>query len=155
MIRTRPRCAMLFAALLLVACGDGNPTQQPSGSVLSFENARVRPLVAGHPVAAAYCDVVNRGDAEIVITGFTSDDPAVRAEIHETSEAGGIIRMRPLRRVAVPAKDRVSFAPGGKHLMLFGFDDTAPQVKLTAMLDDGRTVAAVFSTQPEGILKSD
>jgi copper(I)-binding protein len=40
--------------------------------------------------------------------------------MHASSMAGGVMRMAPEARVPVPAGGQVSFAPGGRHLMLVG-----------------------------------
>ncbi|MCY3838386.1 MAG: copper chaperone PCu(A)C [Gammaproteobacteria bacterium] len=133
---------------ILVASCDG-PAQQPSGSPLEFDNAWVRAPVAGRTVTAAYCDVTNPGDMPIGIIGFESDHPGLRVEMHESTEHDGMMRMRRLARVTIPAKATVSFAPGGMHLMLFGFDGTAAEMTLAATLDSGETFPVVFATRPE------
>ena len=145
-------CFGVVAGLLafaVVSCEGGDHGQDSSGSALAFDNAWVRAPIAGRTVTAAYCDITNRGDVAVVITGFASDHPGVRVEIHETTEDDGMMRMRPLARVTIPAKANVSFAPGGRHLMLFGFDGSANEVTLAATLDSGETLPVVFATRPE------
>ena len=100
-------------------------------------------------MTAAYCDVINRGDRPVDIIGFTTSHPGLRVEIHESTDDGGMMRMRRLARVTIPAKATVSFAPGGKHLMLFGFDGSASAVTLAATLDGGEALPVVFATRPE------
>ena len=134
---------------LVVSCDSGRHGQKSSGFPLEFDNARVRAPIAGGAVTAAYCDITNRGDVPVVITGFASDHPGVRVEIHETTEADGMMRMRSLASVEIPAKASVSFAPGGRHLMLFGFDGTGTELRLAATLDSGETLAVVFAIRPE------
>lgn len=134
--------------VLLASC-DGGQAPQSSESSLVFDNAWVRPPVAGRTVTAAYFDVTNRGETPLDIIGFASDYPGLRVEIHESTEDGGMMRMRRLARVTIPAKATVSFAPGGKHLMLFGFDGSASEVALTATLDGGETLPVVFATRSE------
>ena len=133
-------------AILVASCDfDG---QQPLGSPLKFDNAWVRGPLAGRTVTAAYCDIANFGDRPVDIIGFDSDHPGLRVEIHESTEHGGMMQMRRLARVTIPAKATVSFAPGGKHLMLFGFDGSA-EVTLAATLESGETIPVVFATRPE------
>lgn len=136
-------------AILGASCNGGGNPQQASESTLAFDNAWIRPPVAGRTVTAAYCDVTNRGDTPVDIVGFASDKPGLRVEIHETTRVDGMMRMRPLARVTIPAKATVSFAPGDKHLMLFGFDGSASDVTLAATLDGGETFPVVFATRPE------
>lgn len=46
--------------------------------------------------------------------------PLARIELHETLSQGGAMRMVPLKSVPVAAGQRLAFANGGKHLMIFG-----------------------------------
>jgi hypothetical protein len=45
---------------------------------------------------------------------------AARAEFHEHSMAGMVMKMRPLAGLAIPAEQTVALAPGGMHIMLVG-----------------------------------
>lgn len=135
--------------VLLASCDGAGQAPRSSESSLVFDNAWVRAPVAGRTVTAAYFDVTNRGETPLDIIGFNSDYPGLRVEIHESTEDGGMMRMRRLARVTIPAKATVSFAPGGKHLMLFGFDGSASEVALAATLDCGETRPVVFATRPE------
>ncbi|MDE0661600.1 MAG: copper chaperone PCu(A)C [Gammaproteobacteria bacterium] len=135
-------------AFLVASCDGGSHARQSLGPTLAFDNAWVRAPVAGRTVTAAYCDVTNPGDMPIDIVGFGSDHPGLRVEIHESTEHEGMMRMRRLERVTIPAKATVSFAPGGRHLMLFGYDGSA-EVTLAATLDGGETLPVVFATRPE------
>lgn len=85
-------------------------------------NAWLRlPAVSGRP-----------GGGFFTIAGGSSADrllavgsPAVeRIELHETTGQNGRMSMRALDSVAVPAGGTVEFAPGGRHLMLFGVQPT-------------------------------
>lgn len=136
-------------AILVASCDDAGQARPSAESPLKFDNAWVRTPVAGRTVTAAYCDVTNRDDRPVDIIGFTTEHPGLRVEIHESTEDGGMMRMRRLARVTVPAKATVSFAPGGKHLMLFGFDGSASEVTLAATLDGGGELPVVFATRPE------
>ena len=143
----RPVVAAMLA--IVASCDGTGHGQQSPGSPLKFDNAWVRAPVAGRTMTAAYCDVTNPGDRPVDIIGFDSDRPGLRVEIHETTEHDGMMQMRRLARVTIPAKATVSFAPGGKHLMLFGFDGSAAEVTLAATLDGGGTLPVVFATRGE------
>jgi periplasmic copper chaperone A len=96
------------------------------------------PAVKGNP-GAAYFTLSNNTDAAVTLTGVTVAG-AERAEMHETT--GGA--MEPLASVAVPAKTQLTFAPGGRHAMVFGMPaQLAPggKVSLTVQLADGSKVA--------------
>lgn len=106
----------VLSAACLWACAPAAET--PAG--IAVENAWVRaPAVTGRP-AAGYLTVV-AGKAGDTLLGVSSPS-AERVEMHESMATGGMMTMTPLKSVAVAANASVSFAPGGKHLMLFGLD---------------------------------
>ena len=79
--------------------------------------SRELPPVA--PNGAAYFRVEN-GDGEPVRIVGASSPVADRAELHTHEMDGGVMKMRHVRAVEVPAKGAASFAPGGLHVMLIG-----------------------------------
>lgn len=65
------------------------------------------------------------------------ESPLAReVQIHQSSMANGVASMQRLSRVPLPAGARVTFAPGGYHLMLMG---------LTKALNPGDTVPATLT----------
>lgn len=103
-------------------------------------------VAEGPPVAsvlAGYLTIENPGSRDITITAARCPD--FRAvEIHEMRMAGGMMEMRQLETLVIPAGGRVELAPGGFHLMLikpnkvFRAGDT---VTVTLQLDDGQSLA--------------
>ena len=66
---------------------------------------------------AGYVSLRNAGDAPLTIVG--ADSAAFRSvSLHESVEEGGVERMHALDRFAIVPGRSVTFAPGGKHLML-------------------------------------
>jgi periplasmic copper chaperone A len=109
---------IVAAALLVTAC------QQQQPAETGVESAWVRlPAVAGRP-GAAYFTIRGGGKGDTLLQ--VSTPAALRTELHETLDEGGVKSMRPIRDVAVPAGGTLAFAPGGKHVMLF---DIGPNVK--------------------------
>ena len=91
----------------------------------SVEDAWIRlPAVQGRP-AAAYFELDAGRAAQTLLS--VKSPIAIRSELHESMEMdGGMMSMKPLAQLAIPAGDDVEFAPGGKHVMLF---DIAPSAK--------------------------
>jgi copper(I)-binding protein len=117
----------LCAAALLAAC-------QQAPAEPSVEGAWVRlPAVQGNP-GAAYFTLKGGREAEALVAA--SSPAAVRAELHESMEHGGMMSMAPVKSVALPAGGEIAFAPGGKHVMLY---DIAPSVQ------PGETMPLVLS----------
>ena len=76
-----------------------------------------RPAAAGG-TGAAFLTLVNHGKADALVGVDTALARAV--EMHASSMSGGVMKMTPEARVPLPAGGQVSFAPGGRHLMLIG-----------------------------------
>ncbi len=66
--------------------------------------------------AAAYITVLGGSQDDVLVGAATQAAEVV--EVHETSLSGGVLRMKPVATLAVPARQRIEFAPGGLHLML-------------------------------------
>ncbi|MES2753914.1 MAG: copper chaperone PCu(A)C [Pseudomonadota bacterium] len=77
----------------------------------------------GRPAAAYF--TLHGGATDATLLSVTSP-VAIRTELHESMKQGAAMTMRPLQQVALPAGQTVTFAPGGKHLMVF---DVNPVVK--------------------------
>ena len=67
--------------------------------------------------------------------------------MHETETTDGVTRMRPLERLVVAPGQTVTLAPGGKHLMLHGFDPAVDQTTLKATLSDGSSLPVTFEVR--------
>ncbi len=84
--------------------------------VISAPWSRATP--AGASVAAGYLAVTNKGLSADRLLSFTTD-LAGQPEVHEMSNEGGVMKMRPLAKgLAIPAGATVKLEPGGYHLML-------------------------------------
>ena len=122
--------------LPLAGCDAGSKDQEP------VTGAWVRlPAVSGRP-GAAYFDL-HGGPSGTTLVGVASG-AAERAELHESMQgSGGMMTMAPIEQVAVPAGGTVAFAPGGKHVMLYGLSDTlraGETAPLTFRFADGAQV---------------
>ena len=82
---------------------------------MSVAQAWARATVPGQKVAGIYLDV--RSDEAAVLTGVSSA-AARSAEIHSMSNDNGVMRMRHLPRLDLPAGETVRLVPGGNHIML-------------------------------------
>ena len=129
--------ATLVLAVLLGACGGGAAAPTVTRGWLR--------LAANPAAPAAAYFTIQGGSAPATLTGIALP-MARKAEMHETMPmAQGMTGMAPLATVAVPAHATVTFAPGGRHVMLFGLD---PAVKpgdrlTTSVVFAGRAPIAV------------
>lgn len=77
------------------------------------------PAVPGRP-AAGYFTAAFSGSGEVLAK--VSSPAASRIEMHLTSMHGGMSRMQPVAEVGADRATEIVFAPGGRHLMIYGLD---------------------------------
>jgi copper(I)-binding protein len=110
---------------------------QSAFAAVTVKDAWVRGTVAGQDTTGAYATLRSTEDAKIV---GVSSPAAKRAEIHQSDMTGGVMRMRPLPFVALPANRDVAL-DGERHVMLMdlahalGADDS---VRLVFTIEDAR-----------------
>lgn len=103
-----------FLAAALAGC------QQPKQIYASGAYVRL-PAVQGRPAVAYF--TLHGGEKDATLISVTS--PAViRSELHESMMHGAVSSMAPVDDVKLPKKGRIAFAPGGRHVMLFGLNKT-------------------------------
>jgi copper(I)-binding protein len=83
---------------------------------VEVSDAWVRATVPGQNVAAAYM-TLRAGSAARLVGVKTK--AARSAEIHSMSHEGGVMKMRRLESLELPAGQDVALEPGGNHIMLF------------------------------------
>jgi copper(I)-binding protein len=108
------RLLILLAAILAGLTGCDSKTY------VSAANPYVRlSAVPGQP-AAGYASLQASAD-HLALKGVTSAR-AGKIELHETMSAGAMTMMQPIERIDLVKSEEVAFAPGKRHLMLFGLD---------------------------------
>ncbi|ATG72643.1 hypothetical protein CGX12_08905 [Zobellella denitrificans] len=93
------------------------------------------------PNTAAFMQLENNGDRDLALVSATSPQ-AEKVELHTVLEQEGVMRMREVERIAVPAGERVSLQPGGLHIMLLGVKQplaAGDEVSLELRWDNGDT----------------
>ena len=69
------------------------------------------------PTHAGYLTLINIGASDVILVGVESPDYQ-RVELHEMVTDHGMMSMRRLNELKVPAGGQARLEPGGKHLML-------------------------------------
>lgn len=106
------RLSILLAGLILAtALNAGN------SAGLSFSQAWSPEAPPGRTMAG-FVVIGNSGESDIELVGGESPQ-FERVEIHTMSMDEGMMRMRRLESLTVPAGETVELAPRGVHLMLF------------------------------------
>jgi periplasmic copper chaperone A len=110
---TRIHCAAFLLALALIGTAFASEPQTGSLTILQ-PWARATP--PGATVGAAYLEILNSGASDTLLRIET---PVARnVQMHNMSTENGVMRMRQMSSVNVPAHGRVLFDPEGLHVML-------------------------------------
>ncbi|MDP8566949.1 copper chaperone PCu(A)C [Methylophilus aquaticus] len=83
---------------------------------VALSDAWVRATNPGQPVGAAYVTLKSKAPVTLV---YVETERAGSVEMHSMSMDKGIMKMRSMEELPVPAGQTVKLAPGGLHLMLF------------------------------------
>lgn len=87
---------------------------------LQFADGFVRAMPPGQPNSAAFMRVTNTSDKAVYLVA-ASTPQAEKAEFHNhTVDDKGIMRMRAVDRVEIPAGGQFEFKPGSYHVMIMG-----------------------------------
>jgi copper(I)-binding protein len=105
---------ILITLILLVACGEG----QTDGMEVSGVWGRVSPAAAEN--GAFYMAINNQTGEDDALVAVRSD--VCRAvELHESAlDDEGVMSMRPMQEIAVPAGETVGLEVAGLHVMCIG-----------------------------------
>ena len=134
----RATVPIMAALLALCACGGDAPIPATS----TPPTIRL-PAVPGRP-AAGYFLLPVHGDRGALVS--VTSPHAGRIEMHETTTSGNMTSMRPIARIPVRDGDTLSFAPGGRHLMLYDLDPS---------LEPGGRITLIFNFERGDPLRLD
>jgi copper(I)-binding protein len=93
----------------------------PVMAQVTVSDAWIRGTVAGQKSTGAFMQLKSSTDTALV--GVASA-VAKSAELHETKSDGGMMRMRPMDALELPAGKLVELKPGGYHVMLLDLSET-------------------------------
>lgn len=102
-----------IASALVALCLLGSMAMARAGVEVS--GAWARATMPGQKVAGVYMQLRSDGPARLV---GVKTDAASSAEVHQMSHEGGVMRMRRLESLELPAGKTVKLEPGGYHVML-------------------------------------
>lgn len=142
----------VIAALALATCGPRAeaPKESPSApavvsatlGALAVEEAIAKPPVEGQTTGVGYFVVRNAGAADRLLSAASPNAAAI--ELHTHREVDGMKRMEKVDGVDVPAGGAAVFAPGGLHLMIFGFAPAGDTLPVTLTFEKGGAVTVPF-----------
>jgi copper(I)-binding protein len=167
LVQYRFRFTLLIScvALILVACGDGDDgSDDIAGSTIddnppgvTTRDAWIREAVLpeGSPAAdpehdheetassgvisALYLALENNTGTAVQLTGVETGVARV-VEMHQTQSQNGLMQMRPVESVEVPASGEAVFEPGRFHIMLIDINrplEPGDEVAVTLIFNTG------------------
>ena len=105
----------------------------PAWAQVHIDKAWVRATVQGQKATGAFMQLTAPQNTQLVAV---SSPAAGVSEIHEMTMEGGVMKMRAMPALDLPAKKTVELRPGGYHLML---------MDLKTPLTQGSTVALTLT----------
>lgn len=109
----------------------------------------VRLLPPGSPNTAAFLVLKNDADKPVKLVAAASPEVG-RAELHTHLHENGVMKMRQVESIEVPAKGEVALKPGSFHIMLFEVRELSQGTAfpLTLTMDDGQKLELSLPVKP-------
>lgn len=125
---------------------------------LSIEEPYVREVPPGQMISASFMTLKNDNDKEIALIKASSD-VAKTVELHEHVHEGGMMKMRLVPKISIPAKGTRSLKPGGYHIMLIGLQrkiKAGDKVTINLEFDNGdeEAITATVKKIMAGMMKT-
>ena len=106
---------------------------------VSVENPFAREVPPGAPASASFMKITNDSGTDINIIEADSAVSKV-VELHTHTNDNGVMRMRKIPQITVPANGSTELKPGGLHIMLIGPHEPLKMgqtVNVTLKFEDG------------------
>src|SRR5260370_41363555 len=110
---------VISALLLTLVFSAQAHSQTPGQNTIVVEHPWARATPGGAKTGAVYLTLINDGSIGDRLLSATTT-VADKVQFHGISEDNGVSRMREMHTVEVAPGARVSFNPGGMHIMLLG-----------------------------------
>jgi copper(I)-binding protein len=146
----RPK-TFLIAAIMLTCAGTSmaQPMHAPSSGV---EVVQPWARASAGQTGAAYMMLKNDGDTDDKLIAV-STAAAAKAELHNMTMEGDVMRMRSVDGIPVKAHGSAELKPGGLHVMLMGLKAPLKQgdsIPVTLTFEKAGKVSVQVPVQPAG-----
>lgn len=132
----------IFLLFLLAAMSV--PVLADVANSIRIDNAFARAAIQQQRNSAAFMTLVNSGDAARIVS---AKSPVARiVELHTHIDDRGVMRMRKIDSIDLPAGEQVVLKPGGLHVMLLGLNRDLK-------VDDSIALTLGFNDGSERVLK--
>jgi copper(I)-binding protein len=120
---------------------------------LNIDHPVIRVASPASKTGAGFMTISNRGGVADRLVSITTD-ASNRADLHGTQQQGNVMQMRAQSGgVAIPAGGKVTFAPGGLHVMFIGLKAPVPagrMIKARLRFERAGAVDVMFKAEAAG-----
>jgi copper(I)-binding protein len=132
-LRATLQAMLLTTTIGLFGCDSGTKTERSSESPATANVSRtaaeiiivnkpwIRATAPGQTISGAFMTLVNDSATAHALSAVSFSD-ANTVEIHETSMNDGMMRMRRVSHIDIPANGSAELKPGSYHVMLIGLE---------------------------------
>ena len=137
----RLRLVSRLAAVLAIGAASwlsGSWAHAQTAAAVQVDGAWVRPTVPGQKGTGAFMRITAREGMRLM---SVASPVAGVVEVHEMKMEGGVMKMRAVPSLELPAGQTVELKPGGYHVMLMDLKNALPKdttVPMTLMFKDAR-----------------
>ncbi|MEH2611146.1 copper chaperone PCu(A)C [Bradyrhizobium sp. AZCC 1693] len=118
----KPRGYLISILPLLLLSGGFAHSQTAGQNSIAIERAWSRATPAGAKNGAVYGTVINKGNVGDSLVGAATP-VGDQVQFHSVAEENGVSRMREMPTVDVRPGAKVTFSPGGMHIMIVGLKE--------------------------------
>jgi len=115
-------------------------------SSIEVKNPYVRAVPPGQQNSASFMQLINKSDQLINLISANSTIAKV-VELHTHTMHNGMMQMRQIEKISIPANNKTILKPGGLHVMLIGLND---ELKIGQIVD----IQLNFSDGSQQIIKA-
>jgi copper(I)-binding protein len=133
----RPTLDVLLLVALTAAAHAGEVARL---GPLEIDTPWARATIGTARPGAAYVTFRNTGDQLEKLVGI-STPAAAHPEVHEMTQEGDVMKMRPAGPLEIPPGEEVHLEPGGMHMML---------MQLRQPLEEGDSIPITFTFREAG-----
>jgi copper(I)-binding protein len=107
----------LIASLLFAASALSAPAWADNAADIEVQNPFAREIPPGSPASASFMSLFNHSDSDIKLMSAESEVAKI-VELHTHTHDNGVMRMRKIDSITIPANASAHLKPGGLHIML-------------------------------------
>lgn len=147
-MKRQAKLSPIFLALTLwlgaLHCSGAAKQDNAQNNAIEAKDFYAFATIDGSNISAAFGTLSNTSEQPIALQKVIIKGKIKGvAELHQTTNDNGMMKMLPVDSIAIPAKQSIELAPGGLHIMLINLAKPLEAGKIIALkltFDDGTTL---------------